>query len=189
MPRDTMRTLLIHQLQELHAAELQIADTWPALTEHATTQSLRLALRIQQDDTMRQLVRLEHALELLEATSTDRPSPAIARKLRTARLHAEAQADPAIRDAGILLDCQAILGFQVAAYATACIFADALGHTDIADLLERTLTEEEVADGVLTEIERHEVPRDRLLAGRRHRAPISPHDVGSNLQGESPPIQ
>jgi len=63
----------------------------------------------------------------------------------------DAKADP-VRDAGIIAAAQKVEHYEMAAYGTVRTWAEILGLTDQADLLEQTLDEEKHADAVLTQI-------------------------------------
>jgi ferritin-like metal-binding protein YciE len=60
--------------------------------------------------------------------------------------------DEAVRDAVIIAAAQKVEHYEMAAYGTVRTFAEILGQTPEADLLERTLDEEKHADAVLTQI-------------------------------------
>lgn len=58
----------------------------------------------------------------------------------------------AVRDAGIIAAAQKVEHYEMAAYGTVRTWAEILGLTDQANLLEQTLDEEKNADAVLTQI-------------------------------------
>lgn len=60
--------------------------------------------------------------------------------------------DDSVRDAGIISAAQRIEHYEIAAYGTVRNFAEILGKTEEAELLEKTLEEEKHADEVLTQI-------------------------------------
>jgi ferritin-like metal-binding protein YciE len=181
---DTMQDLLVHQLWDLYSAEHQILEAWPRLTARSTARSLRLALHAHCDDTTRHLVRLEEALELLDVAPDRVHCGAMERLLREATCNAMHESEPAARDALILGDCQRVEGYEIATYSTARVFAETLGHVEIVALLERTLVEEEVANAILTEIDRREIQpaRQRALALTRLQAGLQPMPGPGTMQ-------
>jgi ferritin-like metal-binding protein YciE len=64
----------------------------------------------------------------------------------------KADAAPDIKDAAIIAAAQRIEHYEMAGYGTARTFAQRLGYTDAAVLLQATLQEEINADKKLTEI-------------------------------------
>jgi ferritin-like metal-binding protein YciE len=60
--------------------------------------------------------------------------------------------DPAVKDAAIIGCAQKIEHYEIAAYGTARTFAEQLGLTDVAQLLQQTLIEEHDTDDQLTSL-------------------------------------
>jgi ferritin-like metal-binding protein YciE len=166
MTLDTTQDLLVYQLRELYSAERQIVRAWPVLASCSTSRSLRLALQLHRDDSTRHVVRLEQALELLDAEPLGVHCVGMERLLTEALTNAGEEHDPATRDALILGDCQRVEGYEMAVYSSARVFAESLGLSQVVALLERTLTEEEVADAILSQIERAEVRPASLMTRR-----------------------
>ena len=63
----------------------------------------------------------------------------------------EYKGSPAL-DAGLLAAAQAVEHYEISRYGTLRTWAEELGHTDAASLLQETLDEEEATDQALTEI-------------------------------------
>lgn len=57
-----------------------------------------------------------------------------------------------IRDAGLILAAQKVEHYEIATYGTLKTFAETMGHTDVADLLQQTLDNEKATDEALTSI-------------------------------------
>ena len=57
---------------------------------------------------------------------------------------------PEVLDAGLIAAAQRVEHYEIAAYGTIRTFAQRLGHTEIASLLQQTLDEEYAADQKLT---------------------------------------
>jgi ferritin-like metal-binding protein YciE len=66
----------------------------------------------------------------------------------------EKDAEPAVRDAGIIASAQRVEHYEMAAYGTLIAYAKDMGHREATTLLQQTLKEEEAADRKLTEISR-----------------------------------
>ena len=64
----------------------------------------------------------------------------------------KANADPEIKDAGLIAAAQRVEHYEMAGYGSARAFAERLGHSDSARLLQATLNEEANADKKLTAI-------------------------------------
>jgi ferritin-like metal-binding protein YciE len=63
------------------------------------------------------------------------------------------ESDPgAIRDAGLIASAQKVEHYEMASYGSARDWAEQLGLTEHAQILQQTLNEEKHADKLLTEI-------------------------------------
>ena len=56
-----------------------------------------------------------------------------------------------VRDAGLILAAQKVEHYEIATYGTLKVFAENMGHTDVAELLGQTLENEKATDVALTE--------------------------------------
>ena len=57
-----------------------------------------------------------------------------------------------IRDAGLILAAQKVEHYEIATYGTLVVFAQNMGRSDVAELLQQTLDNEKATDVALTEI-------------------------------------
>lgn len=153
----SMHDLLVHQLQDLHSAERQILLTWPQLIQRAASRNLALALEEHRAETVRHIARLHECFEMLEATPHGMRCRGMEGLLVECLANLTEHRDPAVRDAGMIADCQRVEGYELAVYGNARIFAEALDHAQIVVLLDRTIAEEEAADARLAVIAEYEV--------------------------------
>ena len=65
MPLNTMKDLLIEQLNELHSGEQHSAEILPKLADAASNPKLAAALRSHAEDTQRHVSRLETVFEAI----------------------------------------------------------------------------------------------------------------------------
>jgi ferritin-like metal-binding protein YciE len=63
-----------------------------------------------------------------------------------------AKGDSAVKDAALIAAAQRVEHYEIAGYGTTRTFAQRLGLTDVAELLQKTLDEEGEADKLLTRI-------------------------------------
>ncbi len=61
-------------------------------------------------------------------------------------------ADPAVKDAALIAAAQKVEHYEIAGYGTARTYANVLGLSEAADLLQQTLDEEEQTDRKLTDL-------------------------------------
>jgi ferritin-like metal-binding protein YciE len=62
--------------------------------------------------------------------------------------------DPSVIDAGIISAAQRVEHYEMAGYGTVRTYADLLGMSEAASLLQQTLDEEKEADSTLNQIAR-----------------------------------
>ena len=74
----------------------------------------------------------------------------------------DAKGDPAVRDAALIAAAQRVEHYEMAGYGSARTFAEQLGMTQAADLLQTTLDEEGAADKKLTQLATQTVNQEAL---------------------------
>ena len=76
----------------------------------------------------------------------------------------KAKADPHIKDAALIAAAQRVEHYEMSGYGTARTFAQKLGHSEAAELLQTTLDEERSADKKLTTIAEQSVNTSALTS-------------------------
>ncbi len=74
----------------------------------------------------------------------------------------DAKGDPAVRDAALIAAAQRVEHYEIAGYGSARTFAEQLGMTQAADLLQSTLDEEGAADKKLTQLATQTINQEAL---------------------------
>lgn len=149
---DNLRKLYVDELQHLHSAETQITKALPKMIEKSTDPQLKQALDMHLQETMGHVARLEQILQNAVGEVNAKKSKGIAALITEGEDLITDASDEAVRDAGIIAAAQKVEHYEMAAYGTVRTFAEILGQTQQADLLEKTLEEEKHADAVLTQI-------------------------------------
>jgi ferritin-like metal-binding protein YciE len=149
---ENLRELYINQLQYLHSAEKQITDALPKMIEKATDPQLKQALDQHLQETRGHITRLEQILQSATGDVKSKKNKGLAALITEGEDLIEDASDDSVRDAGIIAAAQKVEHYEMAAYGTVRTFAEILGHSDQADLLDTTLDEEKHADAVLTQI-------------------------------------
>ena len=85
----------------------------------------------------------------------------------------EGKAVPAVKDAGLIAAAQRVEHYEIAGYGTVRTYANLLGYTDHAAMLEASEQEEKAADLKLTQLSR-EINLEAALALSRSRKAASP---------------
>ncbi len=153
-----LHILYVHQLRMMLSAEEQIVRSLPDLIVHAADEQLRQAFQSHLQETEEQIRRLEQILAREKASdpAVDSISPVKCKAI--AALAGEADdmmldaRDAWVRDAGLIAVAQRIEHYEIASYGTLRSYAETLGDTEAALLLDKTAKEEGHADHLLTTI-------------------------------------
>ena len=73
--------------------------------------------------------------------------------------------EDAVLDAGIIAGAQRAEHYEIAAYGSVMAWAKALGHKDVAALLDETLEEEKAADKKLSDLAERTINRQATGSG------------------------
>ena len=149
---DNLRKLYIDQLQQLYSAETQITEALPKMIKKSTEPELKQALDTHLQETRGHVARLEQILQRSTSKVDSKKNKGIAALITEGEDIITDATDDSVRDAGIIAAAQKVEHYEMAAYGTIRSFAEILGETEHANLLEKTLEEEKHADAVLTSI-------------------------------------
>jgi ferritin-like metal-binding protein YciE len=156
---DTLEILLEEELKDIYDAEKRLVKALPKMAKAANSPELKQALEEHLEVTKTQVQRLEQAFELLEKPAKSKPCAGMKGLIEEGEEVLSEEATDDLKDAAIIGAAQRVEHYEMAAYGTARTFAERLGHTEVAVLLEETLNEEKEADEKLTEIS------EQLLSG------------------------
>jgi ferritin-like metal-binding protein YciE len=144
--------LFKHFVKDIYYAEKQVLKTLPKMARKATSEDLREAFEHHREETEGHIETLEKVFELLGLKPRGVTCEAIDGILEEGKeIMEEAEAGEA-RDAGMIAAAQAVEHYEITRYGTMIAWAKTLGMTEAADLLQKTLDQEYVADDKLTQL-------------------------------------
>ncbi|HEY1109460.1 MAG TPA: ferritin-like domain-containing protein [Opitutaceae bacterium] len=146
----TLRDLLIDELRDLHHAENQLIKALPKMAKAASSDDLKEGFQNHLEETRGHVDRLERCFKLLGEKAKGKPCHAMQGLVEEGKEAIEEDAPDAIRDAKLIGAAQRVEHYEIAAYGTARAFAETLGETKVADLLQETLDEEGETNKKLT---------------------------------------
>lgn len=146
----TLRDLLIDELKDLHNAENQLLKALPRMAKAASHDELKSGFEEHLEQTREHVDRLDRCFKLLGEKAKGKTCHAMQGLVEEGKEAIEEDAPDAIRDAKLIGAAQRIEHYEIAGYGTARSFAQTLGETKIADLLQETLDEEGETDKRLT---------------------------------------
>ncbi len=154
---DTMHDLFVHELKGLYDAEHQIIESLPKMKDAATASDLKKAFEQHLEMTRQQAVRLEDVFDMLDMNPERHHCDGIAGIIKEADMIAKSQGNADVRDAGLIAVAQKVEHYEIATYGTLRTWAQEMGHDDVADILQRTLSEESSTDKELTGLAEGEI--------------------------------
>jgi ferritin-like metal-binding protein YciE len=149
------------ELKDLYSAEKQLTKALPKMSKAATNEDLKEAFESHLEETEGQIERLETIFKQLDVSyARVEKCKAMEGLIEEGESLMEEGLEPDVLDAGLICAAQKVEHYEIAGYGCARTFAQQLGHSDIADLLQETLDEEGNADKKLTEIAESVVNQD-----------------------------
>jgi ferritin-like metal-binding protein YciE len=155
MQLSTLNDLFVKELRDMYSAERQLVQTLPKMAKQATAPELADAFQQHLGETEQHVQRLEQAFELLDVGSRGPVCKGMKGIIEEGKELIEEHPEPDVLDAGMIAAAQRVEHYEIAAYGTLREYANVLGHTEIATLIEQTLEEEKAADQKLTQLAEH----------------------------------
>ncbi len=150
----SLEDLLVDELKDLFDAEKQLTRALPKIAKAATAPELKAAIEEHLGVTKGQVQRLEQVFEQLGKPARGKPCAAMKGLVTEGQELISEGLPKELTDVGLIAGSQKIEHYEMAGYGTVRTLAQTLGHTEVAQLLEETLREEEAADKKLTAIAR-----------------------------------
>jgi ferritin-like metal-binding protein YciE len=147
---NSLRELLVDELKDLYNAENQLLKALPKMAKAASHEELKEGFTKHLEQTRGHVDRLDRALKILGEKAKGKVCHAMQGLVEEGTEAIEIEAPDAIRDAKLIGAAQRVEHYEIAAYGTARAFAQTLGETKVADLLQDTLDEEGETNKTLT---------------------------------------
>jgi ferritin-like metal-binding protein YciE len=163
---ETLEQALVEEIRDLYDAEKQLTRSLPKMAKAANSEQLRAAFMEHLEVTKGQVARLEQVFELLEQKARSKPCKAMKGLTEEGKEHIETNAEAQIKDLGLIGAARKVEHYEIAGYGTVRTMAQQLGRKDVAQLLEKTLKEEEATDKKLAQVAKV-LYKDTQRAGAR----------------------
>jgi len=147
---ETLHDAFIDELRDSYDAEKQLTKALPKLAKAASSPKLRQAFESHLKETEGHVERLERVLESLDEKVRGKHCDGIAGIIEEGKSIMEEEFDEITMDACLIAAGQRAEHYEMAAYGTLVAWAQAMGHTEAAKLLQQTLDEEKAADEKLS---------------------------------------
>lgn len=150
MAEGTLHDAFIDELRDTYHAEKQLTKALPKLAKAATNPRLAAAFTAHLEETRGQIARLERVFESLGEKVKGKPCDGMAGIIEEGKSIMEEDFDDETMDACLIAAGQRAEHYEMAAYGTLVAWAQAMGHTTAARLLQQNLNEEGAADKKLS---------------------------------------
>jgi ferritin-like metal-binding protein YciE len=153
MKLESLQSLFVEQLQDIYSAEEQIIEALPKMIESAHDPGLRQAFTQHLEQTRGHVRRLDQIFDQLSGTDRDKETcKGMQGIIKEGEQIVKAKGDPDTRDAGLIAGAQRVEHYEIASYGCARTFAELLGRSEWARLLQQTLDEEKDTDQKLNQL-------------------------------------
>ncbi|TKC08879.1 YciE/YciF ferroxidase family protein [Pedobacter frigoris] len=153
MENSEFHEFFVDELKDIYWAEKHLVKALPKMKKAATSPELSAAFEKHTEETNQHIATLEQVFGLLDEKAQAKKCDAMEGLLKEADgIIEDTDAGTLIRDAGLILAAQKVEHYEIATYGTLVVFAQNMGHTDVAELLQSTLDNEKATDVALTEI-------------------------------------
>lgn len=153
MKDSSLHKFFVDALKDIYFAEDAILDALGKMESAATTEELKEAFEDHQLQTKKHISRLEKVFKLIDETPEKKECEAIVGIIKEGEdIINSTEAGSMTRDVGLIIAAQKVEHYEIATYGGLVQLAITMNHDKAADLLDRTLEEEEETDLLLTEI-------------------------------------
>jgi ferritin-like metal-binding protein YciE len=146
----TLHDAFIDELRDTYDAEKQLTKALPKLAKASSNARLRQAFESHLQETQGQIARLEKVFESLDEKVRGKHCDGIAGIIEEGKAIMDEDFDESTMDACLIAAGQRAEHYEMAAYGTLVAWAQAMGHTEAARLLQQNLDEEKAADKKLS---------------------------------------
>jgi len=149
---ETLHDAFLDELRDSYDAEKQLTKALPKLAKAASNPKLRQAFEAHLEETQGHVQRLEQVFESLDEKVRGKHCDGIAGIIEEGKAIMEEEFEDSAMDACLIAAGQRAEHYEMAAYGTLVAWAQAMGHTEAAKLLQQTLNEEKAADKKLSDL-------------------------------------
>jgi ferritin-like metal-binding protein YciE len=147
-----LNELFLEELADLYSAEQQLVKALPKMAKAASSEELREGFEMHLEQTEEHVRRLEQVFEIFGEKAKAKKCEAMAGLIEEGKNMIEEDAEPAVKDAGLIAAAQKVEHYEIASYGTLRTWAELLEKDEAVSLLEETESEEKETDEKLTEL-------------------------------------
>ena len=146
MSLDSLEKLFIEELRDIYNAEKQLTRALPRMAKAADSEELQEAFNLHTKETEGQIQRLERVFKEVGQAVRGKKCKGMEGLIEEGKEKMEEEAEPQVLDAALIAAAQKVEHYEIAAYGCLRTYAELLGYTEAAQLLQQNLEEEEATD-------------------------------------------
>jgi ferritin-like metal-binding protein YciE len=152
MEMESLRDLFVDELKDLYSAENQILKALPKMIKKASSKELKSGFEQHLKETQGHVERLEKIFEELDESPRGKKCKGMEGIIADGKELMEEDAEPEVMDAGLIGAAQHVEHYEIAGYGCVRTYAELMGESEMANLLEKTLEEEKATDEKLSQL-------------------------------------
>lgn len=152
MKLETLQSLFLEELGDLHSAETQLIKALPKMAKAACHPDLKRAFEDHLKETETQLRRIDTILGKMGEKNPGITCKGMKGLIEEGDERAKEKGDESVIDAAMIGAAQRVEHYEIAGYGCARTYAEMLGEQEAADLLQKSLDEEKQADAKLNKL-------------------------------------
>jgi ferritin-like metal-binding protein YciE len=150
--KQTIKDLLADELKDLYSAEKQLTKAIPKMAKGSHDSVLKAAFQSHLEETKGQVARLEKAAALLNIKPSGKKCMGMEGVIKEGAEALGEEGEAAILDLGLIGAGSRVEHYEMAGYLTAISLASKMNASEVVDLLQQSLAEEEAAEQKLRKI-------------------------------------
>ena len=152
MSHGNLKSLYVDELRDLYSSEQQLTKALPKMAKAVNSEELRKGFEEHLQQTRQQATRLEQILSALGEPVKGKKCKGMAGIVAEGGEMLSEDFQGALMDAALISAAQRVEHYEIAAYGAVHAYAESMGESEAASLLQQTLEEEKETDRKLTEL-------------------------------------
>jgi ferritin-like metal-binding protein YciE len=152
MAQNDLKSLYVDELRDLYSSEQQLIKAIPKMAKAANSGELRKGFEEHLEQTRGHATRLEQILTGLGEPVKGKKCKGMAGIVSEGGEMMSEDFEGALMDAALISAAQRVEHYEIAAYGAVHAYAELMGETEAASLLQQTLDEEKETNQKLTEL-------------------------------------
>ena len=165
MSLDSLEKLFIEELKDIYNAEKQLTRALPRMAKAAESPELEQAFTSHLKETEGQIKRLERVFQEVGQAVRGKKCKGMEGLIEEGKEKMEEDGEVEVKDAALIASAQKVEHYEIAAYGCLRTYAELLGYSEAAQLLQQNLQEEEAADKKLNALAEGGINESAAMAG------------------------